>query len=34
MPHMPLAVVLAALALITVLFWTLGLRAFVKRALG
>jgi ABC-2 type transport system permease protein len=34
LPHMPLAVVLAALAAITVLFWWLGLRAFTKRALG
>jgi ABC-2 type transport system permease protein len=34
LPHMPLGVVLAALALITVLFWGLGLRAFTRRALG
>jgi ABC-2 type transport system permease protein len=32
--HMPIAVVLVALAVITVLFWTLGLRAFMKRAIG
>jgi len=33
-PHMPLPVVLGALALLTVLFWRLGLRSFMKRALG
>ncbi len=33
-PHMPLGIVLAALALITGLFWRLGLRSFMKRALG
>jgi ABC-2 type transport system permease protein len=33
-PHMPLAVVLAALALMTALFWRLGLRTFTKRAIG
>jgi ABC-2 type transport system permease protein len=33
-PHMPLPVVLAALALLTVLFWVLGLRSFMKRAVG
>lgn len=33
-PHMPLAVVLAALALMTVLFWRLGLRSFMRRAIG
>jgi ABC-2 type transport system permease protein len=33
-PHMPLAMVLAALAFITALFWRLGLRAFMKRAIG
>ena len=34
MPHMPLPAVLAALTVITVVFWRLGLRAFMKRALG
>jgi len=34
LPHMPLAVVLAALAAITLIFWRLGLRAFLKRAVG
>jgi len=34
LPHMPLGVVLAALAAITVIFWRLGLRAFLKRAVG
>jgi len=33
-PHMPLPIVLAALALLTVLFWRLGLRSFMKRAVG
>ena len=33
-PHMPLSIVLAALALMTGLFWKLGLRSFMKRALG
>ena len=33
-PHMPIAAVLGALAALTVLFWRLGLRAFMKRALG
>src|SRR6185503_5670927 len=34
MPHMPLAMVFGALGIVTVLFWVLGLRAFMKRALG
>jgi len=34
MPHMPLPAVLAALTVITAVFWRLGLRAFMKRALG
>jgi len=34
LPHMPLLAVLGALALITAVFWRLGLRAFMKRALG
>lgn len=33
-PHMPIAAVLAALAVITVVFWRVGLRAFMKRAVG
>ena len=33
-PHMPLPMVLAGLALITVMFWILGLRSFMKRAVG
>jgi ABC-2 type transport system permease protein len=33
-PHMPLPIVLAALALMTGLFWGLGLRSFLKRAVG
>jgi hypothetical protein len=34
MPHMPLPAVLAALTVITLVFWRLGLRAFTKRAVG
>jgi ABC-2 type transport system permease protein len=34
LPHMPLGVVLAALAAITIIFWRLGLRAFLRRAVG
>jgi ABC-2 type transport system permease protein len=34
LPHMPLPVVLAALTVITILFWGLGRRAFLRRALG
>lgn len=33
-PHMPIVAVLGALAGVTVAFWRLGLRAFLKRALG
>jgi len=33
-PHMPLPAVLAGLAVITALFWWLGLRSFMKRAVG
>ncbi len=33
-PHMPLGVVLAALAFMTALFWRLGLRSFMRRAIG
>ena len=34
LPHMPLSAVLGALTIITVVFWRLGLRAFMKRAVG
>ena len=33
-PHMPLGAVIGALIAITVIFWTLGMRSFMKRALG
>ena len=33
-PHMPIGVVLGALAAMTLLFWRLGLRAFMRRAIG
>ena len=33
-PHMNLWVVIVALILITMLFWTLGMRSFMKRAVG
>lgn len=33
-PHMPLAVVGAALLIVTTIFWTLGIRSFYKRAIG
>jgi ABC-2 type transport system permease protein len=33
-PHMPLPVSMAALLVITAVFWTMGLRSFRKRALG
>ena len=33
-PHMPLALVIAALIAITALFWMLGMRSFLKRAFG
>src|SRR5205085_5960658 len=32
MPHMPLPVVFAALVAMLAFFWTLGLRAFIRRA--
>jgi ABC-2 type transport system permease protein len=32
--HMPMGVVLAALVLISALFWTLGTRSFRRRAIG
>jgi ABC-2 type transport system permease protein len=31
-PHMPLAVVCVVLAAMTVVFWLIGIRSFVKRA--
>jgi ABC-2 type transport system permease protein len=34
LPHMNLAAVMVVLALMTVAFWWLGIRAFEKRALG
>jgi predicted benzoate:H+ symporter BenE len=33
-PHMSLPVVIAALVVITAIFWMLGMRSFMKRALG
>jgi ABC-2 type transport system permease protein len=33
-PHMPVPMILGALAAITALFWRLGLKAFIKRAIG
>jgi ABC-2 type transport system permease protein len=33
-PHMSLGIVVLALILITALFWTLGMRSFMKRAVG
>jgi ABC-2 type transport system permease protein len=33
-PHMSLGIVVLALILITALFWTLGMRAFMRRAVG
>jgi len=33
-PHMPIGIVLLALAAITGLFWRLGVRSFIKRAVG
>jgi ABC-2 type transport system permease protein len=33
-PHMPMGVALVALIVITSLFWMLGMRSFLKRALG
>jgi hypothetical protein len=34
MPHMSLVVVAAALIVIAVAFWILGMRSFFKRAIG
>jgi len=33
-PHMPLLVVIVALIVVTAIFWTLGMRSFLKRAVG
>lgn len=33
-PHMPMPVVIVALIIITAIFWTLGMRSFMKRAVG
>src|SRR4026207_910096 len=33
-PHMPLAIVVVALVVITAIFWMLGMRSFMKRAVG
>jgi ABC-2 type transport system permease protein len=33
-PHMPLAVSMAALLVISLVFWTFGYRSFYKRAIG
>lgn len=33
-PHMSLGIVVVALIVITILFWTLGMRSFMKRAVG
>jgi ABC-2 type transport system permease protein len=33
-PHMSLGIVILALILITAVFWTLGMRSFMKRAVG
>ena len=33
-PHMPLSIVIPALLLITAVFWTLGIRSFMRRAVG
>jgi ABC-2 type transport system permease protein len=33
-PHMPLAIVVVALLVISAFFWTLGTRSFFKRAIG
>lgn len=34
LPHMPLAMVVAGLVVLTALFWRLGMRAFMRRAVG
>jgi hypothetical protein len=33
-PHMPLPAVIGALVLIAAFFWTIGIRSFMKRAIG
>ena len=33
-PHMSLKIVIVALVVITAIFWTLGMRSFMKRAVG
>jgi ABC-2 type transport system permease protein len=33
-PHMSIKIVVAALLVITAIFWTLGMRSFMKRAVG
>jgi predicted benzoate:H+ symporter BenE len=33
-PHMSLPIVIAALIVVTAIFWTLGMRSFMKRAVG
>ena len=33
-PHMPFGVVIVALIVITAIFWVLGMRSFLKRAVG
>jgi ABC-2 type transport system permease protein len=33
-PHMPLPIVIVALIAVTGIFWTLGMRSFMKRAVG
>lgn len=33
-PHMPLSIVVVALVVITAIFWMLGMRSFMKRAVG
>jgi hypothetical protein len=33
-PHMPLPIVVVALIVVTAIFWALGMRSFLKRAVG
>jgi ABC-2 type transport system permease protein len=33
-PHMSLGIVIVALIVVTAIFWTLGMRSFMKRAVG
>jgi ABC-2 type transport system permease protein len=33
-PHMPLPIVIVALIVVTAIFWILGMRSFMKRAVG